>query len=153
MVGARASIGRVMVRNPTTNPTSKNRLFMRKTRLMVGLVRFLIRGEKKTAARIHARTGSGAGYECRGTCRRAGAPGREAMRRWWWPRIRGPGKGHHAGAAGAAESYKADLIAICAKTETVAEEGRKHSEDVRMQATANPDACKLSAAGWAPKER
>src|SRR5215208_1177403 len=81
MVRFRASIGRVMVRNPTTNPTSKNRLFMRKTRLMVGLVRFLIRGEKKTAARIHARTGSGAGYERRGNGRRAGAPGHEATRR------------------------------------------------------------------------
>src|SRR5215217_5041804 len=50
------------------------------------------------------------------------------------------------------KAYKADLIAICAKTETVAEEGRKHSEDVRMQATADPEACKLSAAGWEPKE-
>ena len=50
------------------------------------------------------------------------------------------------------KAYKADLIAICTKAETVAEEDRKHSEDVRMQATADPDACKLSAAGWAPKE-
>ena len=51
------------------------------------------------------------------------------------------------------KAYKADLIAICTKAETVAEEGRKHSEDVRMQATADPEACKLSAAGWEPKER
>ena|SRR5829696_1248058 len=51
------------------------------------------------------------------------------------------------------KAYKADLVAICAKTETVAEEGRKPGEDVRMQATADPDACKLSAAGWEPKER
>jgi len=51
------------------------------------------------------------------------------------------------------KAYKADLIAICAKTETVAEEGRQPGEDVRMQATADPEACKLSAAGWEPKER
>ena len=50
------------------------------------------------------------------------------------------------------KAYKADLIASCAKTETVADEGLKHSEDVRMQATADPEACKLSAAGWEPKE-
>ena len=46
--------------------------------------------------------------------------------------------------------YKADLIASCAKTETVAEEGRKPGEDVRMRATADSDACKLSATGWEP---
>lgn len=51
------------------------------------------------------------------------------------------------------KSYKADLMAICAKTETVAEEGRKPGEGVRMWATADPEACKLSAAGWEPKER
>ena len=51
------------------------------------------------------------------------------------------------------KAYKADLIAICAKAETVADEGLKHSEDVRMQATADSEACKLSAADWAPKER
>ena len=51
------------------------------------------------------------------------------------------------------KAYKADLIAICAKTETVAKEGRKPGEVVRMQATADPEACKLSAAGWEPKER
>jgi len=51
------------------------------------------------------------------------------------------------------KAYKADLIAICAKTETVAEEGRKPGEIVRMRATADPEACKLSAAGWEPKER
>lgn len=51
------------------------------------------------------------------------------------------------------KAYKADLIAICAKTETVAEEGRKPGEVVRMQATADSEACKLSAAGWDPKER
>ena len=51
------------------------------------------------------------------------------------------------------KAYKADLIAICAKAETVAKEGRKPGEDVRMQATADPDACKLSAAGWESKER
>src|SRR5829696_3852138 len=51
------------------------------------------------------------------------------------------------------KAYKADLIAICGKAETVADEGRKPGEGVRMQATADPEACKLSAAGWAPKER
>src|SRR5829696_10029888 len=51
------------------------------------------------------------------------------------------------------KAYKADLIATYGKTETVAEEGRKPGEDVRMQATADPEACKLSAAGWEPKER
>ena len=52
------------------------------------------------------------------------------------------------------KAYKADLIAICAKTETVAEEGRKPGEGMRMRATtADPEACKLSAAGWEPKER
>src|SRR5215208_8278152 len=51
------------------------------------------------------------------------------------------------------KAYKADLIAICAKTETVAEVGRKPGEVVRMRATADPDACKLSAAGWESKER
>ena len=51
------------------------------------------------------------------------------------------------------KAYKADLIAICAKTETVAEEGRKPGEGMRMRATtADPEACKLSAAGWEPKE-
>jgi len=50
------------------------------------------------------------------------------------------------------KAYKADLIATYGKAETVAEEGRKPGEVVRMQATADPEACKLSAAGWAPKE-
>src|SRR5215208_2741758 len=51
------------------------------------------------------------------------------------------------------KAYKADLIASCAKTKTVAEEGRKPGEGVRKQATADSDTCKLSAAGWEPKER
>jgi hypothetical protein len=51
------------------------------------------------------------------------------------------------------KAHKADLVAIFSKTETVAEVDRKPAEAVSMRSAADPEAHKLSAAGWKPKER
>jgi hypothetical protein len=51
------------------------------------------------------------------------------------------------------KAHKADLMVACANAERVAEEDRKPAEIMCMRATADPQAHKLSAAGWEPKER
>ncbi len=51
------------------------------------------------------------------------------------------------------KAHKADLMAACGNAETVAEEDRRPAEAVCIRTVADPEACRLSAAGWEPKER
>ena len=51
------------------------------------------------------------------------------------------------------KAHKADLVAIYSKPETVAEEGCKPAEVVRLWTAADPETRKLLAAAWKPKER
>jgi len=51
------------------------------------------------------------------------------------------------------KAHKADLVAIYSKTQTVAEEGCKPAEVVRLWSAAGPETRKLLAADWEPKVR
>jgi hypothetical protein len=51
------------------------------------------------------------------------------------------------------KAHKVDLMVACGKAETVAEEDRQPAEVVRMRTVADPEARKLQAACWEPKER
>jgi hypothetical protein len=51
------------------------------------------------------------------------------------------------------KAHKAELMAVCGKRETVAEEGRQPAESMRIRTVADPDTRKLLAAGWEPKQR
>jgi hypothetical protein len=47
----------------------------------------------------------------------------------------------------------ADLMAVCGKAEMVTEEDGQPAEVMCIPNTADPEACRLLAPGWEPKER
>ena len=51
------------------------------------------------------------------------------------------------------KAHKADLVMVCRKTHTVAEEDRNPAEAGWTRNTADPETRKLSAARWEPKKR
>jgi tubulysin polyketide synthase-like protein len=51
------------------------------------------------------------------------------------------------------KAHKADLIAVCRKTNVRAGEGRNLAESACMRAASDPEVRKLLAAGCEPKER
>ena len=51
------------------------------------------------------------------------------------------------------KAHKAELIAVFRKAETVVEEDRQPAEAASKQIASGPEARKLLAAGWEPKER
>jgi len=51
------------------------------------------------------------------------------------------------------KAHKADLIAVLSNAETVVEEDRQPAEAASKQTSSGPEARKLLATGWEPKER